>query len=105
MLMVPSLANVNASYGRNDLLVNLNALQINICLKELIVVVQQYRSVVVHRRESKSGNAHSTKVATVRATRAHLRPYLEIAKCRNFKSLKTFVFFSCAYLQFIHGLL
>lgn len=79
MLMVPSLANVNASYGRNDLLVNLNALQIDICLKELIVVMKQHRSVVVHRRESKGGNAHSTKVATVRATRAHLRLYLEIA--------------------------
>lgn len=72
MLMVPSLANVYASYGWNDLLVNLNALQIDICLKELIVVVQQHRRVVVHRREAKGSNAHSTKVATVSATRTHL---------------------------------
>lgn len=103
MLMVPSLANVNASYGRNDLLVNLNALQIDICLKELIVVVQQYRSVVVHRRESKGGNAHSTKVATVSATRAHLRPYLEIAKCRNFKSLNTFICFLQLRILTVHS--
>lgn len=70
--MVPPLANTYISYGRNDLLVDLNALQIDICLNELIVVMDAQWRVVVHRRESQGGNALRTQVATVTDTRMHL---------------------------------
>lgn len=58
--MVPPLANTYISYGCNDLLVDLNSMQIDICLNELIVVMDPQWRVVVHRRESQSGNARRT---------------------------------------------
>lgn len=57
---------------RNNLDVRLHPLQVGVCVKIFVVVVQQDGS-VVHRRESQGRNAHIADEAAIGAAREHLQ--------------------------------
>lgn len=75
------LTTVKVLYVRDffeNLFVNLDALEVDICLQVFVVIVQQNRC-VVHRREADRRDADAAEIARVGATREHLNSRFQSA--------------------------